>query len=150
MRKMTKTDSSVKADSLDSVTADVVQIWLRTIEIVEDKKISIAKISKKYGFAAATYYNGRSLVISGKTPRDTDIRIFAAVAAEAEVSLNYLIHGEAHPIKSATDNLSQSCFDNVFALAKGNCYTLFLMTIPYLSQKKLDSIRDDIISRFYK
>lgn len=131
------------------VTKEVIDMWNRIDTKARETGISYTKAGRKYGFSPSSVYNTVAAVKKGLPPRDTEFRIIEALAQEMKVPLNYLVHGEvAKSDNKGSDCINESVLDCIFSLSNGDALSLFLMSLPHLETSGIESIREDILSRF--
>lgn len=127
----------------------VIDMWERATEKTKDCNLTFSKIGSKYGFSSSSIYNSITLYKNGGRPRDTDIWIIESIAKEIGVPLNYLVHGDIiNPEHKGANELATPLLDNIFSISNGDLYTLFIMALPYLDKRQINSIREDIVTRF--
>lgn len=131
------------------VTKEVVDMWYRIDKKAKETGISYTKAGEKYGFSPSSVYNTIAAIKRGQPPRDTEFRIIEALAQEMKVPLNYLVHGETEETNNNNSNgINENTLDCIFSLSNGSALSLFLMSLPHLETSGIESIREDILSRF--
>lgn len=153
MKRTFNKEAGTKEDKLQPgpewVDQAVIDMWERMIEKTNECNLTFSKIGTKYGFSASSIYNSITLYKNGGKPRDTDVWMIESIAKELKIPLNYLVHGNVEkPEHRSSAKVDSSVMDNIFSLSNGDLYALFIMTLPYLDRKQLNSIREDILSRF--